>query len=84
MVSISDKDIYCVAKLLQSGIYGANQFDGCQFCKYQCHTKNDLAPNYEKVIFRLQDITGVDFGIWDKPVLDRLKNDKSRCNNSDS
>jgi len=87
-ISIAEKDLYCIAKILQSSLYGQNQFAGCQFCRYQCHVKRenkviDLAPNYEKVIFRLQDITGVDFGVWRKEVLTRLKNDKSPCNDSD-
>lgn len=84
MITVSEKDLYCIAKILQSSIYGENQFDGCQFCKYQCHIKfenqiMDLAPNYEKVIFRLQDITGVDFSVCKKPVSKRLKNDKNCC-----
>ena len=87
-INIAEKDLYCIAKLLQSSFFGENRFDGCRFCQYQCHvTKGnkvvELAPNYEKVIFRLQDITGVDFGICHKAVLERLKNDKSRCGDSD-
>lgn len=87
MIAVSEKDLYCIAKILQSSIYGENQFDGCQFCKHQCHIKSenqitDLAPNYEKVIFWLQDITGVDFGVWNKEASDRLKNDKSCCNDA--
>lgn len=87
-ISIAEKDLYCIAKLLQSSFFCENRFDGCQFCQYQCHVIKDnkvveLAPNYEKVIFRLQDITGVDFSVWQKDVLKRLKNDKSRCNDSD-
>lgn len=88
MISISEKDLYCIAKILQSSLFGQSQFDGCEFCRYQCHVQCEnkviaLAPNYEKVIFRLQDITGIDFGVWEKDVLKRLENDKSRCNDSD-
>lgn len=81
-IKISEKDLYCVAKLLQGSIFAKDRFRGCEFCKHSClqDGKNvNPLPNYDKIIFRLQDITGVDFGVWEKSVVDRLKNDKAGC-----
>lgn len=82
-ISISEKDLYCIARLLQSCLHGFNQFTGCENCKFHCETKEDYAPNYEKNIFRLQDITGVDFGVQMDEIPSRFKKDKSRCGDSD-
>jgi len=82
-IRISEKNLYCIARLLQSCIHGYNQFTGCADCKYYCQTKEDYAPNYEKNIFRLQEITGVDFGVQADEIPIRFKNDKSRCGDSD-
>ena len=77
-VSISRKDLYCIARLLQSEKYAHEPFAGCKYCKQNCSTEKELLPNYERVLFRLQDMTGVYFGVAPMSTTDRLKNEKSR------
>ena len=81
-ISISEKDLYCIARLLQSCLYATNRFIGCRYCKYNCDTETELSPNYDKVICRLQQVTGVDFDYKDI-VPERFKRDKSPCGDRD-
>lgn len=67
-VTISRRDLYCIARQLQSEKYAHEPFKACQYCKYPCSTEDELLPNYERVQFRLQDLTGVDFGVGPKSI----------------
>ena len=77
-VSISRRDLYCIARQLQSEKYAHEPFKACQYCKYPCSTEEELLPNYERVQFRLQQMTGVDFGVGLKSNEERFSNEKSR------
>ena len=77
-VTISRRDLYCIARLLQSEKYAHDPFAACQYCKYPCSTTNELLPNYERVQFRLQDLTGIDFGIGPCPLGKRLSGERVR------
>ncbi len=77
-VTISRWDLYCIARQLQSEKYAHEPFKACQYCKYPCSTEDELLPNYERVQFRLQDLTGVDFGMAHKSIEQRFANEKSR------
>ena len=77
-VSISRRDLYCIARQLQSEKYARDPFKACQYCKYPCSTEEELLPNYERVQFRLQQMTGVDFGVGLKDIETRFSNEKSR------
>lgn len=82
-ISISFKDLYCIARLLQSAlILKGNPYGGCQYCKYNCATKDDPAPNADRVRERLHDMTGVCvmYGYISNSI---LKEEKSRCGDSD-
>lgn len=59
---LTEKELHCVARLLQGAIYGEehNVFDGCAFCMYQCHNEIELAPNFELVMQKIMNKTGVD------------------------
>lgn len=81
-IQVEQKDLYCMARLLQSSLYGPNAIYGCLTCKFKCSTDVSF-PNFEKVLFRLQDLTGVDMSIYQIPFEERFKNEKSHCWDSD-
>lgn len=68
---LTDIEIYCIAKLLQSALFSGhfteneetNIFYGCKHCKYQRECMPDKKPHSDMVIDRmrkkLQDITAV-------------------------
>ena len=59
-VTINRKDLYCLARLLQSAITRngpEKEFNGCQYCKIPCHNYG-RGGRVEK---RLRDLTGVNF-----------------------
>lgn len=61
MKKFTEKELHCIARLLQGAIYGEhNVFDGCAFCKFNCATKEDPNPNYDKLLEKLTELTGVD------------------------
>ena len=61
MKKFTEKELHCIARLLQGAIYGEhNVFDGCAFCKFNCATTNDPNPDYDKLLKKLTAITGVD------------------------
>ncbi len=82
-ISISFKDLYCIARLLQSAlILKGNPYGGCQYCKYNCAIKDDPAPNADRIRERLHDMTGVCvmYGYVDDTTLEK---ENSRCGDSD-
>ncbi len=62
MPNFTEKELHCIARLLQSACFGGNGnvFDGCDFCKYQCHNEQQLVPQYNVIMKKLEQITGVD------------------------
>lgn len=80
IVSITFKDLYCIARLMQAYKYTGNPYSGCQYCKFSCTTdwKNNPLPNEDHVLMRLQDITGINLM---QPYVskDILAIEKSRC-----
>jgi hypothetical protein len=60
MEEFTEKELHCIARLLQGAIYGEhNVFDGCAFCKYNCQIEGDPNPDYEKTLEKLTRVTGV-------------------------
>lgn len=81
-ISIKFKDLYCLARLLKSAMAkDGNPFHGCQYCRFICHKDEELAPNYDHLIYRLRDITGVAFGIG--PDMKDLKREIRPCGDSE-
>ena len=68
-LDITDKDLHCVARLIQGTFYANQMFYGCQYCKYkdECVTPAilddghiDFNKLYDEVVrMKLQDLTGV-------------------------
>ena len=61
-MELSEKEAHCVARMLQSFLFGKYIGDGCQFCKFQCKTEKDVAPHLDEIRMKLMDTTGVDLG----------------------
>ena len=61
METLTAKDLHCIARLLQSSLTDVKNapFGCCEFCKYKCHTPEELAPNSDVLRMKLQRITGV-------------------------
>ena len=61
---LSEKDLHCIARMLQSALFADNIFYGCNFCNYknECFTGNIFDMNDTNVRKKLQEITGVDLG----------------------
>lgn len=62
---MSDQDLHCVTRLLQSALFADSIFYGCQYCKYYNNCFPDGAiknhdMHYDKIMKKLQDITGID------------------------
>ena len=62
---LSDQDLHCITRLLQSTIFADSIFYGCQYCKYynSCFPDGTMKNNdmhYDKIMKKLQDITGID------------------------
>lgn len=59
---ISDKDLHCVARLLQGEIFAESLFYGCSYCKYKsdCFYDGKLDLHVDELRKKLQLITGVD------------------------
>ena len=63
--AMSDQDLHCIARLLQSTVFADSIFYGCQYCKYynNCFPDGTMKNNdmhYDKIMKKLQDITGID------------------------
>ena len=63
VMELSEKELHCVARLLQSAIYSDGLFRGCRFCKYRCAKEKDLAPHFDILRQKLYEMTGVDLRI---------------------
>ena len=61
-MKLTEKEAHCVARLLQSALFGKNIFDGCAFCKFKCKTKSDHAPHLDEIRMKFMDATNVDLG----------------------
>lgn len=62
---MSDQDLHCVTRLLQSALFADSIFYGCQYCKYynNCFPDGTIKNHdmhYDKIMKKLQDITGID------------------------
>lgn len=66
--NLSEKDLHCMARILQSYLYtNDDMFGCCRYCLYQdeCNRKAREGKTYftEAVTEKLQEITGVYLGI---------------------
>lgn len=70
---LTDMDLYCIARMLQSSFLAPEQEDidntyrplyGCMYCKYafDCHKPGEKKSNFYKVFEKLQTLTGVLIG----------------------
>ena len=59
-MELTEKEAHCIARLLQSAMFGESLLCGCKFCKFQCKTAEDTAPHLDAIRKRLTDETGVD------------------------
>lgn len=63
MDNLTEKDVNCIARLLQGSIFEKNIFYGCQYCKYgkECveSQKKERLMHVDIVRKKLQQITGV-------------------------
>ncbi len=63
-MELTDKDLHCVSRLLQSSIFAESIFYGCNYCKYKNDCFDEAEPKEEMYIDmlrqKLQDITGID------------------------
>ena len=64
---LTDKDLHCIARMLQSVLFAENIFYGCNFCKYknecfQGNTVNNM--NDTHVRKKLQEITGINLDLF--------------------
>lgn len=60
---LSDQDLNCITRLLQSVLFADSLFYGCNYCKYrnECFNGNKPENMYiDKLRRKLQDITGLD------------------------
>lgn len=60
---LTEKQAHCVARILQSVIFGKSILDGCAFCKFECKTITDPAPHLDEIRKIFFDETGVDLRI---------------------
>lgn len=59
-MELSEREAHCVARLLQGALFGKDIFDGCAYCKFQCHKDSALmASLYMQIRRRLTEETGV-------------------------
>ncbi|MCI9085642.1 MAG: hypothetical protein HFE51_04365 [Clostridia bacterium] len=69
---LSDAEIYCAAKILQSVIFapGHTLFYGCRYCKHKEECMPEHKPHPDMIFDRLrkdlQNITGVDLDMMSK------------------
>lgn len=61
-MELSEKELHCVARLLQGAIFSESFVNGCAFCKFRCKTEKDAAPHFDEIRMKLMDATGVDLG----------------------
>ena len=65
-MELSEKELHCVARLIQGGVFGKRAFDGCWFCKYRddCQKADDHQfydpPFYKELAKKITLNTGVD------------------------
>lgn len=67
---LNEKELHCIARMLQSALFADSLFYGCNFCRYRnkCFDGNKpVAMHLDEIRKKLQDITGVDL----KPIYDR-------------
>ena len=61
---LTDQDIYCIARIIQSAIFGDNMMHGCQYCRYLKECVNSLAVggcmHIDDVRKKLGEITKLD------------------------
>ena len=61
-MELSEKELHCIARLLQGAMFSKSFVIGCQFCKFRCKTEKDPAPHLDEVRIKLMTATGVDLG----------------------
>ena len=60
-MELNEQEAHCIARLLQSALFGKDIFDGCDYCKVQCYKEGDHSRlMFTKIKKRLTDETGVD------------------------
>lgn len=63
VIKLTDKDLHCIARLIQSAMFSKGAFSACMFCKYE--EECDTAEHSDVIRKKLMDETGVDLGVWD-------------------
>ena len=56
-MELNEQEAHCIARLLQSALFGKSIFDGCFYCKHQCGNK---LPMFQAIRDRLTEETAVD------------------------
>ena len=59
-MELNEQEAHCVARLLQSALYGKGILDGCLFCKYRCDVNDGRLKMFGAIKDRLTGETGVD------------------------
>lgn len=63
---LDEKDLECIARLLQSTIFAEDLLFGCKYCRFsqECHCSNTIKNKMHIDVIRekLERITGLDFG----------------------
>lgn len=63
---LTEKDLHCIARLLQSALFSNGVYHACMFCKYE-ETCNK-AEHSDVIRIKLMDTTGVDLGFEEIPL----------------
>ena len=59
-MELNEQEAHCIARLLQSALFGKSIFDGCNYCKVQCYKEDNRRFNmFAELRVRLTEETGV-------------------------
>ena len=67
---LNDKDLHCIARIIQSALFADSLFYGCQYCEYcqKCFFEKNCEDSYFELLRKkLQDITKIDLSIMCDP-----------------
>ena len=65
-MELNEQEAHCIARLLQSALFGKDIFDGCDYCKFQCYKQGNRLKMFDELRGRLTVETGVDVS----PIVD--------------
>lgn len=78
---LTEKDIYCIARIIQSSVFAEGWiFYGCQYCRYKnecekCFENENGKMNYDVIMKKLQQITGLDMGLNASNLSEKFQRD---------